>query len=341
MIIRIILLLILIFINGLLSSSEIAYLSLDKYNISRKRDKKSKKISKMLEDESKFLSTIQIGITLAGFLASAFASDSFTDIIMDKGFLIVSANFTENFLMIIITLILSYITLVLGELVPKRIGRSNPEKIARLTVNIISFISNFFYPIIVFLTLSTNFICKTLKIKEHEDTLTEKDIKKMIITGNREGILEEKEKEYILNIFEFNDKTANKIMIPKDKVITVNINDTKQDLLSKIKKGHYTRFPILDENNTKVLGYINIKDFIYMHNSQSKLTIKQLLHPTLIFKKYEKIDDIFRIMQEKHETFSCIVDKDNEFIGILTMEDAIEEIVGNIEDEYSTETKEA
>lgn len=335
MIIRIILLLVLIFINGILSSSEIAYLSLDKYTISRKRDKKSKNISKMLEDEGKFLSTIQIGITLAGFLASAFASETFTELIMDKGFLIISYNFTEALLMIIITLILSYITLVLGELVPKRIGRSNPEKVARTTIPLISFISSFFYPIIIFLTFSTDLICNILKIKDHDDTLTEKDIKKMIITGNREGVLEEKEKEYILNIFEFNDKTANKIMRPKEEVITVNINDTKQELLTKIKKGRYTRFPILDEDNIKVLGYINIKDFIYMHRSQGKLTIKQLLHPTLTFKKYDKIDDIFRIMQEKHETFSCIVDKNNEFLGILTMEDAIEEIVGNIEDEYS------
>lgn len=336
MILRLILLFILIMINGVLSSSEIAFISLDKYSISRKRDKKSKQISKMLQEEDRFLSTIQIGITFAGFLASAFASDSFTDIILDTGFTIINYDFTEVFLLVVITIILSYVTLVLGELVPKKIGRANPERVARLTVSIISVIAYLFRPLISFLTFSTDLICKILKIKEYEDTLTENDIKKMIITGKREGVIEEKEKEYILNIFEFNDKTANKIMTPREKVITINVNDNRQTLISKIKKGRYTRFPILDEDGIKVLGYINIKDFIYLHKSKGSLTIKQLLHPTLVFKKYDKIDAIFRLMQEKHETFSCIVDKDEQFIGILTMEDAIEEIVGNIEDEYSS-----
>ena len=333
MIIRLILLAVLILINGILSASEIAYLSLDKYTISRKRNKKSKKIMKMLDDESKFLSTIQIGITLAGFLASAFASETFTDILMDKyGILFISENFTENVLMIIITLILSYVTLVFGELVPKKIGRSNPYKVATLTINFISFIAKLFYPLIFLLTASTKLICRILNIRERKDDLTEKDIKRIIITGNKEGIVEEKEKEYILNIFEFNDKKAEKIMTPKDKVICLDINDSKTMIIKKIKNSHFTRFPVL--NNKIVVGYINVKDFIYAHQSGKELRIKEILHHTLSFDKEEKIDDIFRIMQEKHESFSVITDH-NEFMGILTMEDAVEEIVGNIEDEYS------
>jgi len=156
----------------------------------------------------------------------------------------------------------------------------------------------------------------------------------MIITGNREGIVEEKEKEYILNIFEFNDKTANKIMTPRSKVVTLNIKDTKRDIITKIKKSRFTRFPVLNEDESKVLGFINIKDFIYFHKNSKSFTLKDLIHPTLSFKKSEKIDDIFRIMQEQHQNISIIMDKD-EFVGILTMEDAIEEIVGNIEDEYN------
>ncbi len=334
MLIRIILLILLILINGVLSSSEIAYLSLDKHTLFRKKDKVSKKITKMLEDESKFLSTIQIGITLAGFLASAFASDSFTDILINKGFFIISETFTENFLMVVITLILSYITLVIGELVPKKIGRANPLKVAKMTINLITFISTIFYPIIVLLTKSTEIICKILNIKEPSSSLTEKDIKKMIITGNREGILEEKEKEYILNIFEFNDKNASKIMTPRDKVISININDNKRQIISKIKRSKYTRFPVLNEDESKVLGFINIKDFIYLHQNDQPFSLKNLIHPALFFKKTEKIDDIFRIMQEKHENISIIMDKED-FVGIITIEDAIEEIVGNIEDEYN------
>ena len=332
MIIRIIVLIILVSINGILSASEIAYISLDKYSISRKKDKKSIKIKNMLENENKFLSTIQIGITFAGFLASAFAADSFTDLLIDYGFFLINDTFTENFLMIIITLILSYFTLIFCELVPKKIGLAYPYELATITIDFISAISIIANPLIILLTKSTEIICKLLKIKERDDSLTENDIKKMIITGSREGILEEKEKEYILNIFKFNDKTANKIMTPKNQVVTLDTTDTMQELIKKIKSSNYTRFPVL--NNNKVIGFINIKDFIYLHQTQKKVSLNELIRPVLKFNKNEKIDDIFRIMQEKHETFSIILDK-NEFIGILTMEDAIEEIVGNIEDEYN------
>lgn len=332
MLIRILLLVILIGINGILSASEIAYLSLDKYSIAKKRDKKSKKIMKMLQDESKFLSTIQVGITLAGFLASAFAADSFTELLIDYGFFIISDSFTENFLMILITLVLSYFTLVFGELVPKKIGLSNPSKVANLTIDFISTIAVIANPLIILLTKSTALICKLLNIKERDDSLTEKDIKKMIITGSKEGVLEEKEKEYILNIFEFNDKTANKIMTPKEKVSIIYNTDEIPEIIRKMKSSSFTRFPVLNQEE-KVIGFINIKDFVYLYQTNKELTVKDLIRPVLTFKKTEKIDDIFRIMQEKHETFSIITDK-NEFIGILTMEDAIEEIVGNIEDEY-------
>ena len=333
MITRIIILIILILINGIFSSSEIAFLSIDKYELSRKRNKKAKLITKLINDESSFLSTIQVGITLAGFFASAFAANTFTEDIINKGFLIIDKNFTIIILTIIITLTLSYITLVLGELVPKKIARSNPTKVAYSTVYFIRFISIIFRPIIIILSGSTNIICKLLNIKERDDSLTEKDIKKMIITGSKEGIVEEKQKEYILNIFEFNDKSANKIMIPKEKVIYIHINDTEKEILKRIKKARYTRYPVLNDNE-EVLGFINIKDFVYLYKEKKEIDIKKLIHSVLKFDKKDKIDDIFRIMQEKNEVFSVITDND-EFVGILTLEDAIEEIVGNISDEYN------
>lgn len=333
MLIRIIILFVLIGINGILSSSEIAFLSLNKYNLSRKKDKKSKKILKILEDESSFLSIIQIGITLSGFLASAFASDSFTEILMNYGILFVSEQFTENVLMILITIVLSYFTLVFGELVPKKIGRSNPEKVAHRTINIIMFIRIVFKPIIFLLKISTDGICKLLKIKEKKDSLTEADIRRLIITGSKEGIVEEKEKEYILNIFNFNDKTVYKAMTPKDKVVWIDINSTTKQILRTLKKYHYTRYPVLDNN--KIMGYLNVKDLIYLHQGKKTLNIRNILHQCLIFEKHEKIDDAFRIMQEEQEVFSIVVDKESNFIGILTTEDAVEEIVGEIENEYS------
>lgn len=332
MIIKILILLILILINGILSASEVAFLSLNKYDLMNKRNKKSTKILKTINDESKFLSTIQIGITIAGFFASAYASDTFTDALMDMGLFIISDNFTEIFIMIIITFILSYITLVFGELVPKRIGRANPVKVAYRFINFISIIGFIFYPLIKVLTISTNGICKLFNIKEKNQNLTTKDIKKMIVNGSKEGIVEEKEKEYILNIFTFKDKTASRIMTPKSEVITIDIDDSKEKIIRIIKKNRFTRFPVLENN--EIIGFLNVKDFIYIHQAHKNFKLRNLIHEVLFFDKRDKIDDIFRIMQENHETFSVIKDKD-EFIGILTMEDAIEEIMGNIEDEYS------
>ena len=329
----ILLLAILIFINGILSSSEIAYLSIDKFELKEKKktDKKAKKISKMLENEASFLSTIQVGITLAGFLSSAFASETFATYLIDKGVTIINPDLTRSILVIIITIILSYFTLVFGELVPKKIGRAYPYKVASLTVDLLRIISFVFYPLIKLLTLSTNIVCKILRIKEKEDSLSEEDIKRIILTGTSEKIIEARERDYILNIFEFNDKTVQEIMTPVKKSVILNLEDDMKESIKKIRDSKYTRFPVQNKNG--IVGFVNVKDFVVLHNQDKELTISDILQPVQTFRATEKIDDVFRKMQKKHQSFGIVKDK-GEFIGIVTMEDAIEEIVGNIYDEY-------
>lgn len=333
MIYNVLLLIILIFVNGVLSASEIAYLSIDKFELKEKKktDKKAKKISKMLENEGSFLSTIQVGITLAGFLSSAFASDTFATYLIEHGVEIINPEMTRSILVVVITIILSYFTLVFGELVPKKIGRSNPYKIASLTVNLLQIISLVFYPLIQLLTLSTNIICKLFRIKEKEDSLSEEDIKRIILTGTSEKIIEAKERDYILNIFEFNDKIVKEIMTPLKDCVILNMEDDLKDNLKKIKDSKYTRFPVKNKNG--IVGFINVKDFILLHQKDKELTISDILQPIQTFKATEKIDDVFRKMQKKHHSFGIVKEK-GKLLGIVTMEDAIEEIVGNIYDEY-------
>lgn len=333
MIYSVLLLIILIFVNGILSASEIAYLSIDKFELKekKKKDKKAKKISKMLENEGAFLSTIQVGITLAGFLSSAFASDTFATYLIEHGVEIINPEMTRSILVVVITIILSYFTLVFGELVPKKIGRSNPYKIASLTVNLLQIISLVFYPLIQLLTLSTNIICKLFRIKEKEDSLSEEDIKRIILTGTSEKIIEAKERDYILNIFEFNDKIVKEIMTPLKDCVILNIEDDLKENLKKIKDSKYTRFPVKNKNG--IVGFINVKDFILLHQKDKELTISDILQPIQTFKATEKIDDVFRKMQKKHHSFGIVKEK-GKLLGIVTMEDAIEEIVGNIYDEY-------
>ena len=338
MVYNLLLLIILIAINGIFSASELAFLKINKYELKNKikmHDKKAIQINKILSDQSAFLSTIQISITLAGFLASAFAADYFADYflqIINISFL--SSSTLRTILVIIITFILSYVTLIFGELVPKKIAINNPYKIACLFIGLISFVKTFFSPLIKLLTLSTNFICKIFKIKENEDKITEDEIKKIILLGNTEGVIEEKEKDYILNIFNFNDVEVEKIMTKKEDVVMININDDMKNILSTIKESKYTRFPVYDKN--EIIGILNVKDFILNYNELKDL--RSIVRTVNKYEYTEKIDDVFRMMQKNNESISLIYNK-KEMVGIVTIEDAIEEIVGNIFDEYDGEKK--
>ena len=338
MVYNLLLLIILIAINGIFSASELAFLKINKYELKNKikiHDKKAIQINKILSDQSAFLSTIQISITLAGFLASAFAADYFADYflqIINISFL--SSSTLRTILVIIITFILSYVTLIFGELVPKKIAINNPYKIACLFIGLISFVKTFFSPLIKLLTLSTNFICKIFKIKENEDKITEDEIKKIILLGNTEGVIEEKEKDYILNIFNFNDIEVEKIMTKKEDVVMIDINDDMKNILSTIKESKYTRFPVYDKN--EIIGILNVKDFILNYNELKDL--RSIVRTVNKYEYNEKIDDVFRMMQKNNESISLIYNK-KEMVGIVTIEDAIEEIVGNIFDEYDGEKK--
>lgn len=338
MVYNLLLLIILIAINGIFSASELAFLKINKYELKNKikiHDKKAIRIDKILSDQSAFLSTIQISITLAGFLASAFAADYFADYFLQIiNISFISSSTLRTILVIIITFILSYVTLIFGELVPKKIAINNPYKIACLFIGLISFVKTFFSPLIKLLTLSTNFICKIFKIKENEDKITEDEIKKIILLGNTEGVIEEKEKDYILNIFNFNDIEVEKIMTKKEDVVMININDDMKNILSTIKESKYTRFPVYDKN--EIIGILNVKDFILNYNELKDL--RSIVRTVNKYEYTEKIDDVFRMMQKNNEPISLIYNK-QEMVGIVTIEDAIEEIVGNIFDEYDGEKK--
>lgn len=342
MIINILLLIILILLNGVLSASEIAFLSIEKFELDkmvRKRKKNAKKIRKVLEEPSNFLSTIQVGITLAGFLSSAFAASTFADKIMGSGFIFINASFTNAFLVIIITIILSYFTLVFGELVPKKIALSNPFKVASFSVTLINLMQVIFYPLIKLLAVSTNFICKVLKIEEKEDDFTEEDIKRIILTGTRDGIIEKKEQEYIFNIFKFNDTTVDKVMTPKEDCELINVNIKFGALLKKLKRTKFTRYPVYDGNTNNIVGIFNVKDYIMYKKDNDDFDLKKLLFKVKKFDYDEKIDEVFASMQKEHVKMAIVV-KNKEFIGVVTLEDAIEEILGNIYDEYYEEDDE-
>lgn len=333
MILSIVILIILILINGIFSCSEIAFLSLNKYELQTKvkeNNNKAIKINNLLKDSSTFLATIQVVITFAGFLASAFASETFAERIM----LIIDVNpiykpGIEMLLMVIITIIISYFTLIFGELLPKKIGLANPNKIAYKSAGILEISFIIFKPFVVILTKSVNFFSKILNIKDKgEEKLTEGKIKKIIALGKNEGILEVEETEILMNVFKFNDITAKNVMTPKKDIVFIEFKKEKKEIIKEIKNKKLTRFPVLKDK--KIIGILNVKDLIINYNNE----IETLLRKPIYVNEEDKIDDIFRLMNEKNQIL-MIVGNENNIKGIITMEDIIEELLGNICDEFN------
>lgn len=328
---KIIVLVVLILINGIFSATEMAFMELNTYDLNKdikKKNKKAIRILELLKDSSTFLSAIQVVITLSGFLASAFAADSFArEIAYSLNLTWISMEALTNILIILITIILSYFTLVFGELVPKRIGLTYPKKISYFMVNIIYAIIFFFKPFIFILGSSTNFILKILKIEKTKEE-EEDEIKSSIQDAN----LEELEKKILLNVFEFNDTKVKDVMIHKDSVSYLDVEDSKEQVMKMIKEHKYTRFPVLE--NGVIIGVLNVKDLLI--KKENVFSLKDYVREITTISSDMIIDDAFLLLNGKHEPIAKVVQEGN-WIGIITIEDIIEEIVGNVFDEYDQE----
>lgn len=333
MIVKVLILFLLIIINGVFSATEMAFLSLNRYELNKelkRNKKKAKKIVALLNDSSTFLSAIQIVITLSGFLASAFAAEGFASEIADT--IHISWLSTEaliNILIVIITIILSYFTLVLGELVPKQIGLANSKKIAFVMVNPLYLIITFFKPFIMILGASTNFLLKILRIyrKKEEE---EEELKGTIVEAN----LEDLEKKMLLRVFEFNDTTVEKAMTRRENVVTIDLHDSRNRIMEIIRSTKYTRFPVTE--NGEVIGIINIKDFLIHRNPNFEL--KNYVRKIEVIPHDMIIDDAFLLLNQKYEPIAKVM-KDGIWVGIVTLEDIIEEVIGNVFDEYDSENE--
>ena len=338
---QILVLVILIALNAFFAASEIAFISLNDNKIEKQAkdgNKKAQQIQKMLETPSKFLATIQIGITLAGFLSSAFASDTFADMLAPElnKLMPIGVGVWQSISIIIITIILSFFTLIFGELVPKRLAMKNYEKIAFGTIGIIRGISIVTAPFVKLLTVTTNAISKIFGVSENEEEIvTEEEIKMMVDQGEENGTIEEEEKEYINNVFEFNDITASEIMTHRTDMFAVDINTSAEELLEEIIKDDckHSRIPVYDETIDEIKGILYVKDLI--KNIQKKsFKIKSIMKEAYFVSQSKLINELFKEMQKNKVQIAIIVDEYGGTAGLVTMEDILEEIVGDIYDEY-------
>ncbi len=335
----------LILVNAFFSAAEIAVITLNDNKIRRladEGDKIARKLVQFINEPSGFLATIQVGITLAGFLSSALAADMFADQIYQL--LGVDLPLLRTGSVVLVTIILAYFSLVLGELVPKRMAQQNPEKLANSIAGIITATGVILKPFVLLLTASTNLVLRILGIdpSQTNSSVTEEEIRMMVDVGREMGAIHEAEKEMINKIFEFNDKEVSEMMTHRTNIVSLDVNADYADVLEVAIKEKYSRIPVYDENIDNIVGVLHIKDLLFTaaDGLKAPFDLRNMIRPPYFVPESKRIDELFRQMQHDHVQLAVIIDEYGGTAGIVTIEDLLEEIVGNIQDEYDEEEQE-
>lgn len=351
-ILKLVLLFVLIFFNAFFAMSEIAIISLNDtkmQKLAEEGNKKAKQIVKLTENPNRFLSTIQIGVTLAGFLASASASQNFADLLMNalKHTAIVNVipeSVINGISVVLITIITSYFSLVLGELAPKRIAMQVPEKVSFKVVGILLFIAKIAKPFVKVLSVSTNGVVRLLGFDPNadEENVTEEEIRMMVDVGGEKGVIEDSQKEMIDNIFEFDDLDAGDIMTHRTDMTAIEVSRSLEEVAELAIENGYSRIPVYEDDPDSIVGVLYAKDLLkYVgHNIPADLTISKVMRKALYVPETQSCGDLFKAMNDSHTQFAVVVDEYGGTAGIVTLEDVLESIVGNIQDEYDDEDEE-
>lgn len=326
--------------NAFFACTEIAMVSINKNKINllaENGNKTAKLIQKVLAEPTNFLSTIQVAITLSGFFASASAATGFADI-LSKKLTVFNIAYTKELSIVIVTIILSYFTLVLGELVPKRIALHKAEAISMFSIRPIYIIAKLTFPFIKLLSISTNTILRILgfKIDNIEEQVSEEEIKSLLEVGQIHGVFNKTEKDMITSVLSFDNKNAKEIMTPRTATYMIDINSPLDEYLDELLNRKHSRVPVYDTEVDNIIGILFIKDFILEARKKGfeKVDIKTIMRKPYFIPETKKIDILFKEMQQSKIFMSIIIDEYGGFSGIVTMEDLIEEIVGSIEEEY-------
>ena len=341
-------LLILILLNAFFAASEIAVISLNDNKIKKLAEeghKKAAKVLKLTQNSSGFLATIQVGVTLAGFLSSAMASQSFASMLANQlTFLPFSKATVETISTVIITLILSYFSLVLGELVPKKIAMQKAEALSFKVVGILRGISIVCSPFIKFLSASTNLVLRVLGFDPNasEETVTEEEILMMVDVGEEKGVIEEGAKDMIANIFDFDDTTVSEVMTHRTDVTAVPDTASVEDVIKVAMEEGYSRIPLYHEDIDDILGILYVKDLLRFVGRElpQEMKLTDIMHHPYFIPEVKKCSELFTELTEKKVQLAVVCDEYGGTAGIISMEDLLEAIVGNIQDEYDHEEEE-
>ena len=330
-------------VNAFFASAEMAVVSVNKNKIKimadNEENKNAKLILNLLEEPTKFLSTIQVAITLSGFLASASAAANFSKplglILLKFG---IPYPYSENISLVLVTIFLSFFTLVFGELVPKRVALQKAEAISLFCVKPILIISKISSPFIKLLFASTAVVLQIfgMKAEKLEENVSKEEIRSMIEVGQAKGVFNETEKEMINSIFEFDDITAQEIMIPRTDVYTIDADSPLEDYLDELLNTKHGRIPVYKKDIDNIIGVLHLKDFILEARKKGfeNVDIVSIIRKPYLVPETKNIDELFKEMQRERKSMAVLIDEYGGFSGIVTMQDLVEEVMGNIEDEH-------
>ena len=330
-------------INAIFAALEMAMVSLSTTRLKmleEEGDKAAIRLLKMLENPAGFLSAIQVAISLSGFLGSAFAADSLseplTDWFISLGLTMIPYQTLNSISVVIITIILTLVTIIFGELVPKRIAQQKSYEVAKVFMKLLMVISTILKPIIWFTSSTTNLILRILHLKtsSEDESVSEAEIRMMVDAGSDNGTIEEDEKEMIQNIFEFNDIKVSEIMTRIGDVKYFSVDDDEETIIRTIKESGNSRYPVYEDDINNIIGILNARDFLININDGRRKSLREMLRSAYFVPESIKADQLFSDMQKKKVHIAIVIDEYGETRGIVTLEDLLEEIVGNIYDEF-------
>ncbi len=339
---------ILIALNAVFASAEIAVLSINETKLEKmasEGNSKAKRLFKLTKEPAKFLASIQVAITLSGFLGSAFAADNFSEPLVNlilKTGVKIPAETLDTFAVIVITLVLSYLTLIFGELVPKRLAMKKSEQVAMGISGLVSGISVIFKPVVWFLSISTNVVLRLLRIDPNEvgEEVTEEEIRMLVDVGSQKGTIRCEEKELIQNVFEFNDVTVGEIATHRMDVDILWIEDNNDIWSRTIHESRHTRYPVCDDSPDKILGVLNAKDYFALKSLSKKEIMEKCVKPAYFVPKTIKADVLLKNMKKTGNYFAVVISEYGGMEGVITLFDLMEELVGDLGDESGTEIEE-
>ncbi len=343
--VKLLILLVLMLVNAFFAASEIAIISLSPAHLRKIKEKKtpaSKALIRMTQEPNRLLSTIQVGITLAGFFASASAAQNFSEPVA-KMLTAIKIPYAKQVAFGLVTILLSYVTLVFGELVPKRIALTYKEKLALAVARPIDIVSLLAKPFVRLLSVSTALVLRLLGIKDEaeQEMISREEILRLFRVSFEQGSIDHNEELLLSRVIELRETEARQVMTPSSRVFSIDVDGFDGEIFSEMIDSGFSRFPVYEEDRDHIIGVLYMKDILaFLHKEEGEIDIRQLIRKPFFVLENRYLDDILRDFQREKVHLGIVIDEYGTFSGILAIEEILEEIVGEIDDEFDTVQKE-